>query len=183
MEIHTVISFKTHLNNTKKHNNLRTTRISPIHISHWNKLMILITKSSKSIITIKYIIIRTSRHKKWSLHWTIHLSNPIHITINCNIHNCLISRYNNRSTTYTKIWQINRYPSKLTPITNWRRNINHYINPSKLSIDFFSLIRCIFTFKNIRNSTNHSLSVKWRILLISRHISIKKYFTIHVKWN
>ena len=89
-------------------------------------------------------------------------------------------------TRYTEI--LNTRPTITTStnsITNWNciRYINRYINSSKLSINFFSLIRCIFTFKNVRNSTNKSLSIKRRIFLISRLPLKQKNLAIHMKWN
>ena len=67
-------------------------------------------------------------------------------------------------------------------VTN-RNYINRYINTCKIIILFIITILCNCLLINIRNRTNNSLRIKWRILLISRHISIKKYFTIHMKWN
>ena len=108
---------------------------------------------------------------------------PLHIIVNLKINNLRHHRNsNNSSIRNIKILQLHINTTKSKTITN-RHYINSQINTCKITI---LLIMTIFSYsliKNIRNRTNNPLRIKRRVLLISRHISIKKYFTIHMKWK
>ena len=87
------------------------------------------------------------------------------------------------TSTYTKRAQHYNSTIHTHSIALWYRtewHINSNINTCEITILLIITILCNYLLVNIRHSTNNSLSIKRRILLISGHISVKKQFTIHL---